>query len=108
MDNAAAVLYRPSPSFPLARAEPRFGKSSQGQQVLQFAARAQLQFGEGERVQPQEVVATLQRTTAKMLQVEPATSGNQNPLARPVRIVQSLEKVAPLTVLVYFIKQPEV
>ncbi len=107
MDNAAAVLYRPTTSFLLAPAEPWFREPAQGQQLTQFAVCAHLQFGEGKRVQSQEMAAALKRIAAETVQIEPAASGDQYPLAWPVGIVQPLEKVAPVTVLVYFIKQPK-
>ena len=58
-------------------------------------------------MQSQEVVAALQRVTAKTVRIESGAPGNEDARASRSSVEESLEVVAPAPVLVHFIEHPK-
>ena len=56
-------------------------------------------------MQPQKVVAPLQGIAGESVEIEPATASDEYPLIFLPAVVQALEVVAPLPVLVDFVKE---
>src|SRR5512139_704373 len=69
-DEAAPVLAGPSARLHLGSAEKRLGKASQGQKVAELRRGLEAELRRGERVQPEHVVAPLERVSAEPVEVE--------------------------------------
>ncbi len=58
-------------------------------------------------MKPQEVIAPLKRIAAEAIEVKPRTSCNQNLLATPTTVVESLDQITPRPVLMDLIEDPQ-
>ena len=104
---AGAVLARPPVRLHLRAAEERLRESSEGQEVGHGRLRVDAELRHRELVEPEEVVAALQRVAAEAVEIEAGAARDQDPLARAPPVVQTLEPVPPAAVLVDLVEHPE-
>ena len=103
-----AVLARPATRLvPRCRRGTAPGNPPSVSSVRKSRRRTQPQLRRRERVQPQQVVAALQRVAAEAVEVEPSAAGDEDALSAPTAVVQTLEIVAPAPVLVELVEHPE-
>jgi hypothetical protein len=78
---AVAVLARPPPRLDLGARQEGFREAAEREKVAQLGGRLQGQLGGREGVEPEHVVATLQRIAPEAVEVQLRAAGDQNPLA---------------------------
>lgn len=71
------------------------------------AAIFHFELGNRQGVQPQQMVAPLQRVAAEPVEVKPPATGHEDPLSGGAAVVDALHVVAPAPVLVDLVEHPE-
>ena len=102
-DQTHAILARPPPGFVRRVGQVRFGEASQIEEPGESRGVGDAELGDRQRVQPQVMVAALQRVAAVAIEIESTAAGHENPRAVPP-VVQSLEKGAPAVELVQLVE----
>ena len=102
-DEAHAVLARPALRCVPGVAHPGLGEAAEVEEPIQPGDVGDAELGDRQRVQAQQVVASLQGVAAVTVVVEPAAAGDEN--AGPVlAVVEALEKAAPPVELVQLVE----
>jgi len=85
------VLPRPAAGGDLGTGEVGLGKAAEGQEVTELGGARQLQLTCGERVEPEEVIAPLERIAPVAVKVEAGAPGHEDLLAGASAVEEALE-----------------
>src|SRR4029077_17431830 len=101
------VLPRPAARLHLRAAEKRLWKAAKGEELPQLLRRLEPQLGHRQRVEMKQVISALKRISRIAIEVEPRTAGDEDALPFPAAVIKPLQVVAPQTVLVNLVEDPQ-
>src|SRR5437867_1325824 len=102
-----AMLAGPAPGLDLRAAEERLREAAKSHEVGKLIGRADPDLCDRERVETEQVVATLERVSSTAVEVESRASGDEDALRGRASVVQALEHVSPGPELVDVVEDPE-
>ena len=106
-DQPSSILSRPAASLDLTPRKAGFREAPLGEQLLESKETLDAKLSDGEGVESEQMVTTLQGIATEPIEIQPGAAGHQNALTTRSAVVETLEVIAPPAVLVNLVEDPE-